>query len=275
MAADTLQWRAADNVNQILTEIIPQWKLDRIRLHSRGAQLGFDKLGRPVYLDRPGFLDVEAILKNGVSTDDFLRKHVRDMEYVSNVLMWQTSQSVGHTVDQTLTVIDATNVTLGKLTKTVRHWTNERFVAQPFKPSVISKDPCCRTLYYGGSDGWAFFQQQVRETFAKLTHIDQNNYPETLGATIILNAGWVFSSVFKVIATFLDPRTREKIQMLGSSAKDLAVLQSFLDLDQIPACIGGNLPYDPPLSSPSLVHLSKPSLLCPTPALLLFQALLG
>jgi hypothetical protein len=91
------------------------------------------------------------------------------------------------------------------------------------------------------------FSQQVRDTFAKLTQIDQNNYPETLGATIILNAGWVFSSVFKVIATFLDQHTREKIQMLGSSKKDLAVLQSFLDLDQIPACIGGNLPYDPPL----------------------------
>jgi hypothetical protein len=136
-AADTLQWRAAENVNQILTEIIPQWKLDRIRLHSRGAQLGFDKLGRPVYLDRPGFLDVDAILKNGVSTDDFLRKHVRDMEYVSSVLMWQASQKVGRTVDQTLTVIDATNVTLGKLTKTVRDCTNERFVAQLFKPSLF------------------------------------------------------------------------------------------------------------------------------------------
>jgi hypothetical protein len=65
-----------------------------------GAQLGFDKLGRPVYLDRPGFLDVEAILKSGVSTDDFLRKHVRDMEYVSNVLMWHASRHTGHTVEQ-------------------------------------------------------------------------------------------------------------------------------------------------------------------------------
>jgi hypothetical protein len=113
----------------------------------------------------------------------------------------------------------------------------------------------------------------VRDTFAKLTHIDQNNYPETLGATIILNAGWVFSSVFKVIATFLDQHTREKIQMLGSSKKDLAVLQSFLDLDQIPACVVGNLPYDPPL--PRLLYLFKSSLLRPTPDLLPFHALLG
>ena len=36
--------------------------------------------GRPVYIDRPGFLDVEKIMKAGVTTDDFLRKHVRDME---------------------------------------------------------------------------------------------------------------------------------------------------------------------------------------------------
>jgi hypothetical protein len=123
---------------------------------------------------------------------------------------------------QTLTVIDATNVTLGKLTKT------------------------------------------VRDTFGRITHIDQNNYPETLGATIILNAGWVFSSVFKVIATFLDPRTREKIQMLGSSKKDLAVLQSFLDLDQIPACVGGNLPYAPTPCKPCGVY-AHPRCSAPTP----------
>lgn len=81
----------------------------------------------------------------------------------------------------------------------------------------------------------------MRETFGKITQIDQKHYPETLGATIILNAGWVFSSVFKVVATFLDPRTRAKIQVLGSGKKDVAVLEEFLDLNQIPTFIGGHL----------------------------------
>mmetsp|Transcript_17938 Transcript_17938/g.34291 ORF Transcript_17938/g.34291 Transcript_17938/m.34291 type:complete len:481 (-) Transcript_17938:167-1609(-) len=199
MLKETLEWRDRDNVNQVLAELIPDWKLAVIRKHSRGAQLGFDKMGRPVYLDRPGFLDVEAIIKEGVSPDDFLRKHIRDMEYVANELMWQASLERGHTVDQTLTVIDATDIKISSLTKT------------------------------------------VRETFGKITQIDQKHYPETLGATIILNAGWVFSSVFKVVATFLDPRTRAKIQVLGSGKKDVAVLEEFLDLNQIPTFIGGHL----------------------------------
>ena len=39
-----MAWRKHDKVDEILTEVIPDWKLAVIRKHSRGAQLGFDKL---------------------------------------------------------------------------------------------------------------------------------------------------------------------------------------------------------------------------------------
>lgn len=40
-------------------------------------------------------------------------------QYVANELMWQASLERGHTVDQTLTVIDATDIKISSLTKTV------------------------------------------------------------------------------------------------------------------------------------------------------------
>jgi hypothetical protein len=71
-------------------------------------------------------------------------------------MMYEASLAKGVTVDQTLTIVDATGIKLSALTKT------------------------------------------VLSTFAKMTKLDQDYYPESNALTIVTNAGYFFAGVFKV-----------------------------------------------------------------------------
>ena len=46
----------------------------------------------------------------------------------------------------------------------------------------------------------------------KITSIDQNNYPEMMGHTCIINAPGVFKVIWSIIKPMLDPRTQGKIE---------------------------------------------------------------
>lgn len=43
--------------------------------------------------------------------------------------------------------------------------------------------------------------------------VDQNNYPEMLGKTAIINGGAVIGFVFPLVRPFLDKRTQNKIEV--------------------------------------------------------------
>jgi len=46
----------------------------------------------------------------------------------------------------------------------------------------------------------------------KITSIDQNNYPEMMGHTCIINAPGVFKVIWSILKPMLDPRTQAKIE---------------------------------------------------------------
>ena len=46
-----------------------------------------------------------------------------------------------------------------------------------------------------------------------LSQTDQNNYPEMLGKTAVINAGAVINFVWPFIKPFLDKRTQNKIEV--------------------------------------------------------------
>ena len=48
---------------------------------------------------------------------------------------------------------------------------------------------------------------------SKITGIDQNNYPEMLGHTCIINAPGIFKIIWSAIKGFIDPKTQEKIEV--------------------------------------------------------------
>ena len=51
-----------------------------------------------------------------------------------------------------------------------------------------------------------------------LARLDANSYPERLGACFIINAPTIFAGSFKIISSWLDPKTREKVKLLGGPA---------------------------------------------------------
>ncbi len=53
---------------------------------------------------------------------------------------------------------------------------------------------------------------EVKKMLGKITSIDQNNYPEMMGHTCIINAPGVFKIIWSIIKPMLDPRTQGKIE---------------------------------------------------------------
>ncbi|RCH97898.1 hypothetical protein CU097_009329 [Rhizopus azygosporus] len=66
----------------------------------------------------------------------------------------------------------------------------------------------------------------------------QRYYPETLHRLFIVNAPGVFVTMFRVIKAWLNPRTLEKIHVLGSDYKD--ILLEHIDAESLPDFLGGS-----------------------------------
>lgn len=53
----------------------------------------------------------------------------------------------------------------------------------------------------------------VRQMMKKITSVDQDNYPEMLGKTCIINAPGAFKMIWSGVQGMLEPRTRAKIEV--------------------------------------------------------------
>jgi CRAL/TRIO domain len=61
--------------------------------------------------------------------------------------------------------------------------------------------------------GLKHFTGDVKKMLTKILSIDQNNYPEMLGHTCIINAPVVFKAIWSFIRPMLDARTAGKIEV--------------------------------------------------------------
>jgi len=61
--------------------------------------------------------------------------------------------------------------------------------------------------------GFTHFTGEVKKMLSKILSIDQDNYPEMLGHTCIINAGGIVSILFRFIKPYLDIRTQNKIEV--------------------------------------------------------------
>lgn len=65
----------------------------------------------------------------------------------------------------------------------------------------------------------------------------QNNYPEILGNMFILNAPFLFTGIWAIVKMWIDDKTKEKIQILGSSYKK--ELLKYVDPENLPDFLEG------------------------------------
>ncbi|KAI8082839.1 CRAL-TRIO domain-containing protein [Halteromyces radiatus] len=66
----------------------------------------------------------------------------------------------------------------------------------------------------------------------------QGYYPETLAHLFVVNAPSAFLVMWRIIRLWLDPKTLEKIQILGKDYQD--VLLKYVDSESLPDFLGGN-----------------------------------
>jgi len=67
----------------------------------------------------------------------------------------------------------------------------------------------------------------------------QNNYPERLGAAYVAPVNLLFRGLWRIASLFFDPKTANKIKLLGSTSE----LLNYIDSDNLLEELGGKLKY--------------------------------
>jgi len=62
-----------------------------------------------------------------------------------------------------------------------------------------------------------------------------NYYPETLANVLLVDAPWIFSTVWPLISGWIDPRTSQKIKFIAQ-----AELINFIDIQNLSTLVGGS-----------------------------------
>ena len=153
-----------------------------------------DRLGRPIYIQHLGQINIRALSK--VTTEErMLLFHIQEYERALQYIFPACSLVAGKHISQTLAVMDLKGVGL-------RH---------------LSSD--------------------VKRILGAITRTDQDNYPETLGKTLIINAPAVFRAIWGIVKPMLDVRTQAKIHVCASDY--MPELVRWVDPENIPSYLGG------------------------------------
>lgn len=84
----------------------------------------------------------------------------------------------------------------------------------------------------GMSTFWNFKSQ-----LQQLLSILDNNFPELSGRVQIINAPWLFSTIWSYLKGWLPPNTVDKIDITGADYQ--GILLQFIDAENLPAKLGG------------------------------------
>uniref|UniRef100_A0A7N0TM43 CRAL-TRIO domain-containing protein n=1 Tax=Kalanchoe fedtschenkoi TaxID=63787 RepID=A0A7N0TM43_KALFE len=92
-------------------------------------------------------------------------------------------------------------------------------------------------------EGWGYTNSDIRGSLAALS-ILQDYYPERLGKMFIINAPYIFMTMWKVIYPFIDSKTKKKIVFVEKKTQ-LSTLLEDIDESQLPEVLGGKLELVP------------------------------
>lgn len=75
-------------------------------------------------------------------------------------------------------------------------------------------------------------------------NIMQSHYVERLGKAFFINAPWLFSALWKVIAPFLDPVTKAKVSFIKSNRAGIEELHHMIDPSQLEEDLQGTFRFN-------------------------------
>ena len=111
--------------------------------------------------------------------------------------------------------------------------------------------------------GWGLWMAGYLRNILKLVDIAQNQYPERLRRVLLINAPYIFSSTWKLIKPWLDPKTAAKVTFVQGVSRKLKMSSMFSPLSVV-SCLRGiqgrwtttRLRGSPPLASLSPRYLT-------------------
>ncbi|XP_060168441.1 phosphatidylinositol/phosphatidylcholine transfer protein SFH12-like [Lycium barbarum] len=123
-----------------------------------------------------------------------------------------------------------------------------KYHVQEFERTINEKMPACSlaakrhidtstTILDVQGVGLKNFNKSARDLIQRLQAIDGNNYPESLCRMYIINAGSGFRLLWNSVKSFLDPKTTQKIHVLGN--KYQSKLLEVIDASELPEFLGG------------------------------------
>jgi len=93
-------WRIKNDVDTVLDS---PFQVDKNFWHH--SFHGRDKLGRPIFIERTGNLDVKTLVNKGYKMETLIRAHIYHQEYVAR-LTEEASKYEGRKIEQTLSILD-------------------------------------------------------------------------------------------------------------------------------------------------------------------------
>lgn len=209
MYLDMLRWRDDWSVDSIYRHFEFKER-DAFREAYPQGYHGVDREGRPIFINKPGRLDLKRVLQ--VTTPDrVLRSHIQQYEYLMREILPACSRLYGHRVIDTFNIMDVKGLGLGHLTGEVKH---VRRTGSSFLTFFIFKRGAMVILYMGLSASRRLLIQlgsnhRPRTWLSARTHspnfphvqvitvttkVTQDAYPETTGKLLVINAPWVFKA---------------------------------------------------------------------------------
>jgi hypothetical protein len=90
--------------------------------------------------------------------------------------------------------------------------------------------------------GMQHFTPHMMDRLKSLIDIDNVCYPELLGKLFVLNTPWLALRMWDMCKSWLDPRTINKIEILGYGPEAWNRVKEFVDEENLPPRYGGNGP---------------------------------
>lgn len=135
--------------------------------------------------------------------------------------------------------------------KLMRVTTIERYVkyyVQDYEKTLAIRFPACSiaagkrvasntTIIDVQNVGFKNLTKPVIELIRRLQEIN-TNYPDTLNQMFIINAGPGFKMLWNMVQSFLEPKAKSKIHVLGTKFK--STLLEVIEASELPQFLGGN-----------------------------------
>ena len=106
MFTNFVEWRKRENVDSIIVDYLFEERQAVQQVYPHGYH-GVDKLGRPVYIERFGLLNVPKLFE--LTTEERMVKHyMQEYEVLMKLRYPSCSRAAGKRIEQGLTIIDLT-----------------------------------------------------------------------------------------------------------------------------------------------------------------------